>query len=85
MEIIDQWDGECFGDEITYGDLAMATGMKKGDFRKRVAKDPRFKEEVSGRGYVEGDITVETAKGHRNAKGLLRHHPSSSFRIADLD
>ena len=90
LAVIDQGDSECFGDEITYGDLAAATGMEKRDFRKRVAKDPRFKEEISRRDYFEGDITVETAKGHRKAKGLVRHlvfpdDPSSSFRITDLD
>jgi len=89
LAIVDQWDGEGFGDEIALVDIADEIGMDRKDFRKQVAKDSRFKDEVYSRGYVEGDISWETPKGVRTAKAIVRHSvfpedPSSCFQVADL-
>lgn len=72
LAMIDQWDGEGLGGEITYVELAEAIGIDRKDFTKRVARDPRFKEEVALRGYAEGGIIHETSKGPRTAKGLVQ-------------
>ena len=69
---VDQWDAEGFGDEVSYPELAEAIGMDRKDFNKRVARGPRFKEEVAQRGYVEGKVIHHTSKGPRTAKGLVR-------------
>ena len=72
LGLIDQWDGEDLGGDVTYVELAEEMGMDRRDFTKRVARDPRFKEEVAQRGYSEGDIVRQTPKGPRTAKGLVQ-------------
>lgn len=69
---VDQWDAEGFGDEVAYPELAEAIGMDRRDFNKRVVRDPRFKDEVTQRGYVEDSVVHPTSRGSRTAKGLVR-------------
>ena len=71
LEKLDEWDGEDTDGEIAYAALAEAIGMDRKDF-KRVASDPRFKEEVAKRGYAEAKVVRKTAKGPRMANGLVR-------------
>ena len=40
-------------------EIADEIGMNRKDFRKQVANDPRFKDEVYSRGYVDGGISLD--------------------------
>ncbi|MCA1338294.1 hypothetical protein [Pseudooceanicola marinus] len=71
LQMIDQWSDEGFGDEITYKELAKAMGKDKKDFTKQVARDDRFREEVSRRGYVEAILHRDGTKGRRELKGIV--------------
>ena len=75
---IDKWTSEGFGDEIAYCDLADAIDMDGRTFRKRVATDDRFLEEVKDKGYAETELMRMTSKGERMAKGIVK--PGSVFR-----
>jgi hypothetical protein len=71
LAIIDAALHDDLGDEWTYAELAKSIGMSPKDFKKRVAKDPRFQREIADRGYFEDVILVQTPKGERQANGIV--------------
>ncbi|EPX85633.1 hypothetical protein Salmuc_04905 [Salipiger mucosus DSM 16094] len=77
--MIDQWDHEGFGDGIVFAEVAEKIGMPRKDFNKRVARDPRFKQELAQRGYDEVTLPRQSKRGHRSAKGIARTAPASAF------
>ncbi|NVO29553.1 hypothetical protein HJ526_19235, partial [Donghicola sp. C2-DW-16] len=70
LAIIDAALRDGLGDTWTYAELAERIGMNAKDFKKRVARDPRFQREIASRGYVEDEILVQTPAGNRTAKGI---------------
>lgn len=91
LAYIDRMEDEGFGDEFTFPELADELQMSRKDFRKQVAKDPRFLDEVAGRGYVAADLERQTSKGTRKAKGICRVDDifpvdhSADFALLDPD
>lgn len=71
LAVIDAALRDNLGDEWTYAELAKSIGMSPKDFKKRVAKDPRFQREIADRGYFEDVILVQTPKGERQANGIV--------------
>ena len=91
LAYIDRMEDEGFGDEFTFPGLADELRMSRRDFHKQVAKDPRFLEAITDRGYVEAELERQTSKGARRAKGIRRMDdafpvdPSADFEITDLE
>ncbi|WP_178338714.1 hypothetical protein, partial [Donghicola eburneus] len=71
LALIDAALRDGLGDTWTYAELAKSIGMALKDFKKRVAKDPRFQREIASRDYVEDIIPVQTPRGIRQAKGIV--------------